>query len=168
METVADVLAQTLREAGIELIFGLPGGENAELLDALRRQEIRFILVRNESSAVFMADAAARLTGKPGVCLTTLGPGAANAVVGLAHAHLDRAPVLLITAQSIRALLSYNTHQVLDLQALFKPITKGTQELTPVHVRRTALEALALTQTGCPGPVHLGLSSDTAAQPAEP
>src|SRR5688572_22847555 len=168
METVADILAQTLREVGVDLIFGLPGGENAELLDAFRRQEIRFVLVRNESSAVFMADAAARLTGRPGVCLTTLGPGAGNAVAGLAHAYLDRAPVLLLTAQSIRALLSYHTHQVLDLQALFKPITKQTQELTPAHVRRTTLEALALTQAGRPGPVHLGLSSDTAAQPAEP
>ena len=75
MKTVADIIAQTLRQAGVEMVFGLPGGENTELLDALRRHDIRFVLVANESSAVFMADVMARLTGKPGVCLVTLGPG---------------------------------------------------------------------------------------------
>ena len=115
MITVADVLAQTLQAAGVDTVFGLPGGENVAVLDALRRYHIRFVLVRNESSAVFMADATARLTGKPGVCLTTLGPGAANAVAGVAHAYLDRAPVLIVTAQTPNHLLPDHTHQVLDL-----------------------------------------------------
>src|SRR6266545_4423835 len=98
-QTVADVLAAELRECGVEYVFGLPGGENVQVLDAIRRAGIQYILVHHESSAVFMADATARLTGKPGVCMTTLGPGAANAVAGLAHAYLDRAPVLVLTAQ---------------------------------------------------------------------
>src|SRR5262245_66692247 len=99
MATVADSLAAGLREAGVDLVYGLPGGENVEVLDALRRVGLRFVLVHHESSAVFMADATARLTGRPGVCLTTLGPGAANAIAGVAHAYLDRAPVLIFTAQ---------------------------------------------------------------------
>ena len=86
MKTVADVLVETLQAAGIDTVFGLPGGENVAVMDALRRYGLRFVLARHESSAVFMADATARLTGKPGVCLTTLGPGAANAVAGVAHA----------------------------------------------------------------------------------
>lgn len=75
MKTVADVLVETLQAAGIDTVFGLPGGENVAVMDALRRYGLRFVLARHESSAVFMADATARLTGKPGVCLTTLGPG---------------------------------------------------------------------------------------------
>ena len=130
MRSVADALAEALVVNGVEVVFGLPGGENTEVLDAIRNHGIDFVLVHNESSAVFMADAYARLTGRPGVCLTTLGPGAANATVGLAHAYLDRSPVLLITAQSNPDLIGRHTHQVIDLHALFSPITKLTTELT--------------------------------------
>ncbi|MCW1967886.1 MAG: thiamine pyrophosphate-binding protein, partial [Anaerolineae bacterium] len=162
MSTVAQILAQTLAEAGIETVFGLPGGENSELMDALRQAGLRFVLVRNESSAVFMADVQARLTGKPGVALTTLGPGAANAYVGIAHAWLDRAPVLVITAQTPRRLLDHHTHQVLDTQAVMRPVTKHTEELTQLQVAARVRHALAITMDGRPGVVHLGLSSETA------
>ena len=91
MGSVADVLASCLQEAGLDKVFGLPGGENLEVLDALRRKGFEFFLVHRESSAVFMASATARLTGRPAACLTTLGPGATNAVTGVAHALLDRA-----------------------------------------------------------------------------
>lgn len=165
--TVADVLAQTLREAGIKAVFGLPGGETAYVLDAMRRVGIEFVLVRNESSAVFMADVTARLTGKPGVCLTTLGPGAANAFVGVAHAYLDRSPVLVLTAQSTRRLIGRHTHQVLDLQAIFRPVTKQTIELTATDVGQSVRHALHLAVAGRPGPVHIGVSSETANSPAE-
>jgi acetolactate synthase-1/2/3 large subunit len=165
--TVAAALAATLQEAGVTTVFGLPGGENVEVLEALRVEGIRFLLVRNESSALFMADAQARLTGAPGVCLTTLGPGATNAYVGLAHAHLDRSPLLLITAQTAERLLPEHTHQVLDLQAVFAPITKATRAIDPRDVRRSVRAALALTLEGRPGPVHLSLSRSTAARPAE-
>jgi len=164
MTTVAEVLAQTIREAGIDTVFGLPGGENAEVLDALRRQEIEFVLVRSESSGVFMADATARLTGKPSVALATLGPGAANAYCGMANAYLDRAPVLLITAQSDSRTLDIYTHQVIDLQACFKPVAKMTRELTNENTRQTVEEALRLTMAGRPGPVHLGISTFMAGQ----
>ena len=82
MATVAETLVDTLAAAGVDTVFGLPGGEVVEILDALRRRNLRFVFVHNESSAVFMADAMARITGKPGVALTTLGPGATNAVAG--------------------------------------------------------------------------------------
>src|SRR5512142_409859 len=106
-ETVAEVLAGALQGAGISRVFGLPGGENVQVLDAIRRAGLDFVLVRNESSAVFMADVTARLT--------TLGPGAANATAGLAHAFLDRAPVLVITAQIPGRLRPMQTHQYIDL-----------------------------------------------------
>ncbi len=166
MVTVADVLAETLRAAGINTVFGLPGGENAEVLDAVRRHGLEFVLVRNESSGVFMADATARLTGRPGVALATLGPGAANAYCGMANVYLDRGPVLLITAQSDSRTADRYTHQVIDLQACFQPVTKMTRELTPVNTRQEVQDALRLTMAGRPGPVHLGVSAYMAGQPA--
>lgn len=164
MTTVAQALAQSLLEAGIDTVFGLPGGENVEVLDALRRQGTNFVLVANESSAIYMADAQARLTGKPGICLTTLGPGAANAYCGVAHAYFDRAPVLVITAQPIDEQIGRHTHQMLDLQATFGPITKASLELTTEGSGQVVRNALRLTTTGRPGPVHLGLSSEMSAR----
>ena len=165
MQTIAQFLAQELLAAGVKTVFGLPGGENVEVLDAIREVGIDFILVKNESSACFMADAAARLTGKPGVALTTLGPGATNAYVGLAHAYLERSPVLLVTAQTDPRLIGTHTHQALDLQACFRPITKLTAEIdeyTPVSTIRHALHTL---QSGRPGPVHLGICDRVAQMP---
>ncbi len=161
-QTVAEIVANHLVSAGITTVFGLPGGENVQVMEALRRQGMQFVLVRNESSAVFMADAMARLTGKPGVCLTTLGPGAMNAVAGVAHAYLERSPVLILTAQTPEHLLPYHTHQVLDVEAIFRPITKGTFAVTADNAAAVMAEALALTTQGRPGPVHLCISNEVA------
>jgi acetolactate synthase I/II/III large subunit len=166
LATVADSLAAGLREAGVELVYGLPGGENVEVIDALRRVGIRFVLVHHEASAAFMADATARLTGTPGVCLTTLGPGAANAVVGVAHAYLDRAPVLILTAQVPEHLHAYHTHQLIDLPALVAPITKGSLQVRPENAWDAIPAAIQLAMSGRPGPVHVQISNDDAAQPA--
>lgn len=163
MAIVAEILVDTLAVAGVDTVFGLPGGEVVEILDALRRRNLRFVFAHNESSAVFMADAMARMTGKPGVALTTLGPGATNAVVGVAHAYLDRSPVLVITAQKPDALLPDYTHQVLDLHALYRPITKGSFKLTAQNVQTVTQQALTLAQSGRPGPVHLQISNEEAA-----
>ncbi|HET9905442.1 MAG TPA: thiamine pyrophosphate-binding protein, partial [Anaerolineales bacterium] len=95
MPTLAELLANEIVKTGVDVVYGLPGGENVEVLDALRKCGVKFVLVRNESSAIFMADTQARLTGGIGVALTTLGPGATNAYAGMAHAYLDRSPVLL-------------------------------------------------------------------------
>ncbi len=164
-ETVADVIAAELKRAGVETIFGLPGGENVQLLDALRRAGIRYILVHNESSAVFMADVTARLTGKPGVCMTTLGPGAASAVAGVAHAYLDRAPVLVITAQIPDERRHSATHQYIDIAALYAPIAKGTFKAQPHNVRENICRALDVIWDGRPGPVHLQVTNEDAGKP---
>ncbi len=165
-KTVAQVVAEKLHAAGVRYLFGLPGGETVELLEALRLTGIEFILVHNESSALFMADSYARITGTVGVCLTTLGPGATNATVGLAHAYLDRAPLILITAQKPDTLLPDYTHQVLDLQGIFRPITKATIKVGAHNAAGALDEALALALAGRPGPIHLQLSNEDAALPA--
>ena len=166
MTTVAQLLAQTLHDQGARTVFGLPGGEVVELLDAFRSTGIEFVLVKNESSAVYMADVTARLTGTIGVALTTLGPGATNAYAGVAHAYLDRAPVLIITAQTDAQRIGTHTHQVLDLQACFRPVTKFTAELEVESAPETIQFALSQLTSGRPGPVHLGICSRVAASEA--
>jgi acetolactate synthase-1/2/3 large subunit len=163
MTTVAQHLAYTLYQQGVRTVFGLPGGEVVDVLDALREAGIDFVLVKNESTAVFMADVTARLTGTIGVVLTTLGPGAANAYVGVAHAFLDRAPVLILTAQTEPQRIGTHTHQVLDLQACFRPVTKFTAELELESAAETIRFALAQLTSGRPGPVHLGICGRVAA-----
>jgi acetolactate synthase-1/2/3 large subunit len=166
MPTVAEVIVEHLAAAGVRTVFGLPGGETVEILDAMRRTEMRFVLVHNESSALFMADAYNRMTGEPGVCLTTLGPGATNAVMGMAHAYLDRSPILLITAQKPDPLLPDYTHQVVDLQAIFDPISKATYKVSPGNVHHIMQTSLAQIFADRPGPVHLQVSNEVAVQAA--
>ena len=164
--SMAIALAQALREAGIERVYGLPGGENVELLEALRLVGMDFVLVHNESSALYMAAAAARLEGRPGVCLTTLGPGLANAMAGLGHAWLDRAPLLLLTAQVPAALADRHTHQLIEQQALTRPLTKATHALRRGDDARGIVhDLLRVAVSGRPGPVHLQLSREVAAGP---
>lgn len=164
-ETVAQQTARLLLESGVDTVFGLPGGENLVFLEALRRAGLRFILTRHESSAMFMAAVTARLTGRVSVCLSTLGPGAANSVAGVAHAFLDRCPVLLFTAQLSREQLATTTHQALDLASLFSPITKGTFQLQPSLDGETLARAYSLAAAGRPGPVLIQLAADVAASP---
>ena len=166
-ETVAQAVVRLLKEAGADTVFGLPGGENVELLEALRQADIRFVLVKNESSAVYMADVYARLTAKLGIVLTTLGPGASNAFVGMAHADLDRAPVLLLSAETNQSFLPDHTHQVYDLQTIFQPICKLTLSLNPENVYEAVTQALTTMFAGRPGPVHLSLSREMAAKAAK-
>lgn len=167
MATVAEYFATELQAAGVERVYGLPGGENVEVLEAIRRRGIDFVLVKNESSACFMAATDARLSGKIGVALSTLGPGAANAAAGLAHAQLDRAPVLLITATTDPELIGRHTHQALDLSAVFRPICKLSAELTASNAIQTMQRALSLAKAGRPGPVHLSLHNRIARQAVE-
>lgn len=164
MKTVAEFFAEQLRAAGVRRVYGLPGGENVEILDAMRRQGLDFILVKNESSACFMAATEARFTGGIGVALTTLGPGAANAVAGLAHAWLDRAPVLLVTAANDPELRGKHSHQVIDLQAVFSPISKFSAELTANNARSAIQQAIWLARADRPGPTHISIHNRVAAQ----
>ena len=164
---VAEAIAGALREAGIRRVYGLPGGENVEVLEALRLSGMDFVLVHNESSALYMAAAAARLEGRPGVCLTTLGPGLANAMAGLGHAWLDRAPLLLLTAQVPEALAGRHTHQLIDQRALTRPLTKAAHTLRPGEDAAGIVhDLLRAALGGRPGPVHLQVSRALAAAPA--
>ena len=162
MPTTAQTLADALHAAGIDLVFGMPGGEVVAVLEAMRQRGIRFELMHHETSAVFAADAYARSTGGIGCVLTTLGPGAMNAVAGVAHAWLDRAPVVVITAQKPAELLPDYTHQVVDLHAIFAPITKRTVAVTAENAAAILPETIALTRQGRPGPVHLQISNEEA------
>ena len=167
MTTVAEYFAEQLIGAGVERVYGLPGGENVEVLDAIRQRGIDFLLVKNESSACFMAATDARLAGTIGVALATLGPGAANAYAGLAHAYLDRAPVLLITAANDPDVIGKHTHQVIDLKAMFRPVCKCTTELTAENAADAIPQALSLATANRPGPVHISIHNRIAAQVIE-
>ena len=164
MPTVAEYLVEALENAGVERVYGLPGGENVEILDAMRKRGIAFVLVKNESSACFMAATEARLSGGIGVAITTLGPGATNAYAGLAHCHLDRAPVLLITAATDPDLFGRHSHQALDLGAVFRPICKFSAELSATNATARIQSALRVMRADRPGPVHLSLHNRIAAQ----
>jgi acetolactate synthase-1/2/3 large subunit len=165
MITCADVLARTLRDAGVECMFGLPGGEILDFVEAARRMGIEFLLVRHEAVAAFMADAAGQIARKPAVCVSTLGPGALNLTLGVANAFLDRSPLIAITAAMSTAAQPYATHQQLDLNAVFRPFTKDTVTLDGVNTAGTVRRAWRRALEPRFGPVHLALPSDVARQP---
>ena len=164
MPTVAEVLAHTLRDAGVERMYGLPGGEILDFVEAARKAGIEFILVRHEAVAAFMADVTGQIERKPGVCVSTLGPGAMNLTLGVANAYLDRSPLIAITATMSTAAAPYATHQQLDLNAVFRPFTKETVTLDGVNTAATARRAWQAAMTPRFGPVHLALPSDVARQ----
>ena len=120
----SDLFVKCLEEEGVERIFGVPGEENADTMISLLDSKIEFVLCRHEQAAAFMADAYGRLTGKAGVCLATLGPGATNLVTGLADANMDRAPVVAIIGQGSTSRLHKESHQNMDSIAMMAPISK--------------------------------------------
>src|SRR5574341_557825 len=122
--TAAELFVRCLEAEGVEYLFGLPGEENMDLLDALSRSAVRFIPTRHEQGAAFMADVCGRLTGRAGVCLATLGPGATNLITGVADANMDRAPLVAIAGQAATTRMHKESHQVQDLAALFRHCTK--------------------------------------------
>lgn len=161
----AATIARTLRDAGVRHAFGLPGGEVIDLIAALEGAGIEFVLVGHESSAAIMAEVTAQLTGTPGVCVGTVGPGAANLVPGVAHAWLDRGPVLAFTGALPTGAAGTYTHQALDQGAMFAPVTKWTATLTG-GPQETVRRAIRLACSGRPGPVHLDLPTDMALREA--
>jgi acetolactate synthase I/II/III large subunit len=160
----SNLFIKCLENEGVEYIFGLPGEENADLMISLADSEtIKFVLVRHEQAAAFMADMYGRLTQRVGVCLSTLGPGATNLTTGVANANMDRSPILAITAQTITDFLHKESHQNMDAVTMFKAITKWRWSIRnadsiPETIRRgfkIALEEKA-------GAVHLELPQDIA------
>jgi acetolactate synthase-1/2/3 large subunit len=164
----AELLVRCLENEGVEYIFGLPGEENLYVLEAIKKSKIKFITTRHEQGAAFMADVYGRLTGRAGVCLSTLGPGATNLMTGVADANLDRAPLIAITGQVGTDRMHLESHQYLDLVAMFAPVTKWSRQLvrpgiTPELVRR----AFKIAQAEKPGAVHIDVPENIAALPVE-
>jgi acetolactate synthase-1/2/3 large subunit len=144
----AELFVKCLENEGVEYIFGIPGEENLDVMDALLDSSIKFITTRHEQGAAFMADVYGRLTGKAGVCLGTLGPGATNLVTGVADANLDHAPVVAIAGQASTHRLHKESHQVLDLEQIFQPITKySSRLLTPDIISEVVRKAFKVAQT---------------------
>ena len=165
MPTTAEIIAETLKKNGSHRLFGLPGGEIAEIMGACRRAGLEFLLTRHENAACIMAGATGELTRRPAVVLATVGPGATNLVNGVANAFLERNPLLVITAQLPTDLSAVLPHQRVDLEDLFRPITKWSHTLTGADTESAVQRALDLTVQGRPGPVYLSLPSDVARQP---
>jgi acetolactate synthase-1/2/3 large subunit len=164
----AELLVKCLENEGVEYVFGLPGEENMQVLEALRQSPIQFITTRHEQGAAFMADVYGRLTGKAGVCLSTLGPGATNLMTGVADANLDGAPLVAITGQVGTDRMHIESHQYLDLVAMFAPVTKwNTQIVRPSNTPEIVRKAFKRSQQEKPGAVHIDLPENIAAMPVE-
>ncbi len=165
MPTCAEVLARSLHDLGVRTVFGLPGGENVRILDALREQGVEFVLVRNESSAAYAASARWTLTGELQACLTTLGPGITHAAAGVGHLWLDRAGVVVISACTAEASGPMHTHQVLDQEHLMAPMVKAHIKVEPDNIHAVR-DVCSLATEGRPGPVYVQISNEVAGWPA--
>lgn len=158
MTTVARQFAQTLKEIGVRYVFGVPSGNMTDYIEALREEEnIDFVLVGHETTAAFMAGVTGRLTGVPGVCFGTFGPGATNLSTGVGGAFLDRFPMIAFTDEMPAHLLHRTVQMNIDQQQLFQPITKLTTRFNSENVREIILKAAGVAISEYPGPVHVGV-----------
>lgn len=160
--TIAVYIANQLVNAGVRYVFGIPGGPSIPYMEAFRAAGIEFILTSNESAAATMADVSARLTGIPGVCHATFGPGATNITTGTGEALLDRSPVIVFTSEMPDSMLLRTTQMNIDHQKLFEPVTKMSYRLSPENVKEVMNSALRICTEEYPGPVHIGLPSNIA------
>jgi acetolactate synthase-1/2/3 large subunit len=155
---------QCLEAEGVRRIFGVPGEENAHFMMSLEASEkIDFVLCRHEQGASFMAEVHGRLTGEPGVCLGTLGPGAANLITGVADANMDRAPLIVLTGQADSRRQHKESHQAMDVVAMFRPVTKWAHAvLHPDNIPEVVAKAFKIARTEKPGACHIELAEDLA------
>jgi acetolactate synthase-1/2/3 large subunit len=161
----ADLMVRALENEGVEYIFGVPGEENLDVVESLRRSSIKLVVTRHEQAAAFMAATHGRLTGKPGVCLTTLGPGALNLTTGAAYALLGAMPMVMITGQKGILSRKQARFQVVDIVSTMAPLTKMAQQIvSPATIPSIVREAFRIAQQERPGPVHLELPEDIAAE----
>lgn len=164
----SDLFVKCLEAEGVEYIFGIPGEENLDLLESLRHSKIKLILTRHEQGAGFMAAAYGRMTGKVGVCMSTLGPGATNFVTCASYALLGGMPVLFITGQKPIKSSKQGRFQILDVVRMMNPITQYTRQIVNANNIPSAIrEAFRIALEERPGPVHLELPEDIAAEPVE-
>src|SRR5882762_4232409 len=162
--TVARVVGERLRAAGVRFVTGHPGGEVVDLIEGFRQAGLEFVLTRHETTAAFMSEVMASASGIPGVCVATLGPGATNLVTGVAQAYLDRAPLIAFTGQLPADRFEITTHQKLDLRALFAPITKWQARLTASNAADVIDRALRDSLRPRRGPVYIEVPSDVPPQ----
>ena len=168
MIKAAELVVKCLENEGVEYVFGIPGEENLDLLDSLSRSSIKLVLTRHEQPAGFMAATYGRLTGKTGVCLSTLGPGATNLVTASAYAYLGGMPMMMITGQKPIKKSKQGRFQILDVCAMMAPLTKYTHQLASAdNIPSRIREAIRLAEEEKPGSVHLELPEDIAAEYTE-
>jgi len=161
----SDLLVAALENEGVDRIFGVPGEENLDFLESLRNSSIELVLTRHEQAAAFMAATHGRLTGRPGVCLATLGPGALNFSTGAAYAHLGAWPMILITGQKAVMSARQARFQIVDIVASMKPLTKMTRQIvSPAAIPAMVRDAFRVAMEERPGPVHLELPEDIAGE----
>jgi len=164
---VSEVMVRYLKAAGIGHVFGYPGDPNIEFMEAARRAGMQFVLGRREGTAGLMAQAYGFLTGRPGVCMSTLGPGSSNLVNAVANAYLDRVPMIALSGQIERKRAQTFTHQVLDHNRLFSPVSKWTTEVAPDTAGGVMRRALRTAVAERPGPVHITTHADVVGAEAK-
>ena len=162
MPKTVEIIAQALYEAGVRHAFGIPGGEVLELLEALRKAGIKFVLTKHEMGAGIMAEASYQLTGRPGVLVATLGPGITNTTTAAAQALLDRSALIVITGEIATSLKSIYTHQLIDQEALLRPLVKWSTTIAADNAFDQVRKGLAIAMGPMPGPVHFNLPTDIA------
>jgi acetolactate synthase I/II/III large subunit len=164
----SDVFVECLESEGVRYVFGIPGEETLDLSESLAGSSIQFVPVRHEQGGAYMADACGRLTGRAGVCLGTLGPGATNLVTAVADAYLDRAPLVALTGQSDLERMHKESHQYIDLIGIMRPIVKWNARVSsPEIVPEVVRKAFAVAESEKPGSTHLELPEDVMAEPLD-
>jgi acetolactate synthase-1/2/3 large subunit len=164
----SELISRCLENEGVRYVFGVPGEEILDIVDSLADSSVRFIPTRHEQGAAFMADAYGRLTGRAGVCLATLGPGATNLATGVADANLDHAPVVAITGQAGRDRVHKESHQYVDIVEFMRPLTKwNTRVEMPVVIPEVIRKAFKVAEAEKPGACHIEVPEDVAEEPAE-
>jgi acetolactate synthase I/II/III large subunit len=164
----SDLLVAALENEGVDRIFGVPGEENLDVVESLRKSGIELVLTRHEQAAAFMAATHGRLTGRAGVCISTLGPGALNLSTGAAYAHLGAMPMIMITGQKAIMTAKQARFQIVDVIASMRPLTKMTRQIvSAASIPTLVREAFRVAQEERPGPVHLELPEDIAGEETE-
>jgi acetolactate synthase-1/2/3 large subunit len=165
----SDLLVAALESEGVDRIFGVPGEENLDVVESLRTSSIELVLTRHEQAAAFMAATHGRLTGRPGVCISTLGPGALNFSTGAAYAHLGAMPMIMLTGQKAIMTARQARFQIVDVIASMKPLTKMTRQIvSAASIPAIVREAFRVATEERPGPVHLELPEDVAGEEVDP
>jgi acetolactate synthase-1/2/3 large subunit len=165
MSKGSDLLVAALENEGVDRIFGIPGEENLDVVESLRTSKIKLIITRHEQAAAFMAATHGRLTGTPGVCISTLGPGALNLSTGAAYANLGAMPMIMITGQKAIMTAKQARFQIVDVIAAMRPLTKMARQIvSPASIPAIVRDAFRVAMEERPGPVHLELPEDVAGE----